>query len=77
MFFKIRLEIEMISPRMDRPQVMEVKLQFVGAELVDLRRAASRAVAHNVLTPIQILDIILRQYRSSPIVEYVHCIFYI
>jgi len=59
----------MILPCSDRPQSIFVFIQLVGPQLIDVRQIVSDVDGRQILTPIQILDILIRQFRSTPIVE--------
>lgn len=64
-----RFEIQGIVSKSEKQQPISVLIQLVGQQLVDVRQAVSGGVGQKVLTPIQVLDIIIRQYRSQPMLD--------
>uniref|UniRef100_A0A915IE63 Uncharacterized protein n=1 Tax=Romanomermis culicivorax TaxID=13658 RepID=A0A915IE63_ROMCU len=64
-----RFPIELMIARFDKPTNLTVLIQAVGPVVVDLRQVVTPPSGSKCLTPIQILDVILRQYRSNPLLD--------
>lgn len=61
-----KFDIEILIPKFDKPAKFTVLIQAVGPLAINLQQVVSSPSGSRYLTPIQVLDVILRQYRSNP-----------